>query len=162
MQARVLRTIDKVGGLDEYLLGDKPARIKELGVEGWRLRWRVMRTGKVREKFRRERERLGLPVGGWMEEPTEEVAVGLEGPNNEIEIRTGEILEEIEAGDKGEGKIVDVEDPAQEGGEGQKTSPEAIREELERRTLRVATDGAIMMSSFKEAFRRLRDRIFRR
>ena len=39
VQARVLRTIDKVGGLDEYLLGNKPARIKELGVEGCRYRW---------------------------------------------------------------------------------------------------------------------------
>lgn len=46
VQARVLRTIDKVGGLDEYLLGNKPARIRELGVEGWRLRWEVMGRGK--------------------------------------------------------------------------------------------------------------------
>ena len=40
---RVLRTIDKVGGLDQYLLGEKAGRVKELGVEGWRLRWRVMK-----------------------------------------------------------------------------------------------------------------------
>ena len=60
MQARVLRTMDKCGGLDAYLLGEKPARIKELGVEGWRLRWLVMRTEKVRTKMREEREALGL------------------------------------------------------------------------------------------------------
>ncbi|KAM0794729.1 ribosomal L28 family-domain-containing protein, partial [Usnea florida] len=60
VQARVLRTITKCGGLDEYLLGEKPARIKELGLEGWRLRWLVMKSDKVRERFAREREKLGL------------------------------------------------------------------------------------------------------
>ncbi|KAI9717075.1 MAG: hypothetical protein M1812_005010 [Candelaria pacifica] len=58
---RVLRTIDKVGGLDEYLLGEKPARIKELGMGGWLLRWRVMQTDAIRERYRLERKRLGLP-----------------------------------------------------------------------------------------------------
>lgn len=65
MQARVLRTIDKVGGLDEYLLGGKRARVKELGMGGWALRWRVWQTEMVTERFRRERERLGVPEGGW-------------------------------------------------------------------------------------------------
>ncbi len=60
VQARVLRTVDKCGGLDAYLLGEKPGRVKELGVEGWRLRWMVMRTGKVRRRVRGEREALGL------------------------------------------------------------------------------------------------------
>ncbi len=58
---RVLRTVDKVGGLDAYLLGDKAARIKELGMGGWKLRWRVMQTPMVRKIFSKERERLGLP-----------------------------------------------------------------------------------------------------
>lgn len=58
---RVLRTLDKVGGLDEYLLGDKAARIKELGMGGWKLRWRIMQTDKVKERFRLQREMLGLP-----------------------------------------------------------------------------------------------------
>ena len=70
-----MRTIDKVGGLDEYLLGEKTGRVKELGMEGWALRWRVMRTEKVRERFARERERLGLVgLGGYGEE-----VVGLDG-----------------------------------------------------------------------------------
>lgn len=58
---RVLRTIDKVGGLDEYLLGHKAARVKELGPWGWMLRWRIMQTPEVRERFARERVALGLP-----------------------------------------------------------------------------------------------------
>lgn len=61
---RVLRTIEKVGGLDEYLLGDKPARIKELGPTGWMLRWRIMRTAAVQERFKQERLALGLPSEG--------------------------------------------------------------------------------------------------
>ncbi|EGD97954.1 50S ribosomal protein L24 [Trichophyton tonsurans CBS 112818] len=56
----VLRTINKVGGLDEYLLGDKPARIKELGMFGWKLRWRVMTSLAMKEKFALERQQLGL------------------------------------------------------------------------------------------------------
>lgn len=66
VQARVLRTIDKVGGLDEYLLGDKPGRIKELGPGGWALRWRLMGTERVRERYREDRRRLGLPEEGTM------------------------------------------------------------------------------------------------
>jgi len=60
IQARVLRTVDKVGGLDEYLLGEKTARIKDLGVGGWALRWRVMRTPVVQERLERQRRELGL------------------------------------------------------------------------------------------------------
>ncbi|OQO08575.1 hypothetical protein B0A48_06445 [Cryoendolithus antarcticus] len=62
VSTRVLKTIDKLGGLDEYLLGEKEARIRELGESGWWLRWAVMQTGAVRERFRREREVLGLPA----------------------------------------------------------------------------------------------------
>ena len=58
---RVLRTIDKVGGLDEYLLGEKTARIKTLGMEGWRLRCMVMSTKVVQERFNAQRRALGLP-----------------------------------------------------------------------------------------------------
>ncbi|KAL1892623.1 hypothetical protein Sste5346_006908 [Sporothrix stenoceras] len=64
VSTRVLRTIDKVGGLDTYLLGSKPARIAELGPWGWRLRWRIMQTPKVQEQFRQERIALGLPAEG--------------------------------------------------------------------------------------------------
>ena len=59
---RVLRTVDKVGGLDAYLLGIKAARIKELGPWGWRLRWRIMQTPSLRKKLNAEREKFGLPL----------------------------------------------------------------------------------------------------
>ncbi|KAI4132871.1 MAG: hypothetical protein LQ347_002409 [Umbilicaria vellea] len=62
VHARVLRTIDKVGGLDEYLLGEKAARIKDLGMGGWALRWRIMRTDTVQERFRKQRVEMGLPT----------------------------------------------------------------------------------------------------
>lgn len=61
VRARVLRTIQKCGGLDEYVMGHKPARIKELGLLGWKLRYLVMRSPSVQEKFRAERRKLGLP-----------------------------------------------------------------------------------------------------
>jgi len=59
--ARVMRTITKCGGLDEYVLGEKPARIKELGLLGWKLRWLVLKSKNMQEKHRKQRERLGLP-----------------------------------------------------------------------------------------------------
>ena len=57
-----MRTINKCGGLDQYLLGDKPARIKELGLFGWKLRWKVMNSPMMSEKFAEERAKLGLPA----------------------------------------------------------------------------------------------------
>ncbi|KAK9448856.1 mitochondrial 54S ribosomal protein bL28m [Limtongia smithiae] len=49
--ASVLRTIQKEGGLDQYLTKDKPARIKELGPRGWRLRYAVLlKQQKLRPK----------------------------------------------------------------------------------------------------------------
>ncbi|MCJ1243939.1 39S ribosomal protein L24, mitochondrial [Trapelia coarctata] len=62
--AKVLRTIDKVGGLDEYLLGEKSGRVRELGMGGWALRWRVMRTEWYTLRREGERRKLGLPVEG--------------------------------------------------------------------------------------------------
>ncbi|PYI22512.1 50S ribosomal protein L24 [Aspergillus japonicus CBS 114.51] len=52
---KALRTIEKCGGLDNYLLGNSPARIKELGIFGWELRWQVMNSPKMQEKFEMDR-----------------------------------------------------------------------------------------------------------
>ena len=60
VSSRVLRTIDKVGGLDEYILGEKEARIKGLGPQGWKLRWRIMSQQAVKERFRVQAAELGL------------------------------------------------------------------------------------------------------
>lgn len=62
VSSRVLRTIDKLGGLDEYLLGEKETRIRELGESGWWLRWAIMQTNAVKNRFAAERVALGLPA----------------------------------------------------------------------------------------------------
>ncbi|KAK3370992.1 ribosomal L28 family-domain-containing protein [Lasiosphaeria ovina] len=61
---RVLRTVDKVGGLDAYLLGIKAARLKELGPYGWRLRWRLMQSPRIAQQYEDQRLALGLPARG--------------------------------------------------------------------------------------------------
>lgn len=94
VQARVLRTIDKVGGLDEYLLGDRPGRIKELGMGGWALRWRLLGTEKVRERYRAERLRLGLPEEGNFYQGREGGVVGEEEFEEEVKAFDEELDEE--------------------------------------------------------------------
>lgn len=64
VQARVLRTIDKVGGLDEYLMGESPARVRELGMEGWKMRWRLMKTEWGQQRLKERRIELGLRPEG--------------------------------------------------------------------------------------------------
>ncbi|KAG4305431.1 hypothetical protein PORY_000987 [Pneumocystis oryctolagi] len=49
VSTRALRTITKVGGLDEYVTGTKPARLKELGARGWELREMVLAARKYKE-----------------------------------------------------------------------------------------------------------------
>ncbi|KAK6955278.1 hypothetical protein Daesc_002911 [Daldinia eschscholtzii] len=61
LTTNVLKTIDRLGGIDEYLLGSKTRRIKDLGPAGWALRWKIMQTPAIRERFARERAALGLP-----------------------------------------------------------------------------------------------------
>lgn len=93
----MLRTIDKEGGLDEYLLGEKTRRIKELGMGGWKLRWRIMQTDAVKERFRAQREKLGLP-------PKEEVYVDEDG----FGITKEEIMEQVRKYDAAMGKDSEV------------------------------------------------------
>ncbi|KAF4125929.1 large subunit ribosomal protein L28 [Geosmithia morbida] len=57
---RVLKTIKREGGLENYLLKDKPARVKELGPSGWNLRCLLMQTRAVQERLNLERVAMGL------------------------------------------------------------------------------------------------------
>lgn len=57
---RVLKTIKREGGIENYLLKNKPARVKELGPGGWKLRWLLMQTRAVQERLNAERVALGL------------------------------------------------------------------------------------------------------
>ncbi|CAI5756593.1 unnamed protein product [Candida verbasci] len=43
VSTRVLRTLTKEGGLDQYLLKDKSARIKTMGLYGWKLRYKLLK-----------------------------------------------------------------------------------------------------------------------
>lgn len=111
--ARVLRTVDKVGGLDEYLLGEKAGRVRELGMGGWALRWRVMRTEWYRLRRGEERRMLGLPVDGVGEGEgveSEREILGMGGVRGEEEAREregaidrvlGRVEREAEKGENG-------------------------------------------------------------
>lgn len=56
----VLKTIRREGGLQEYLLKSKPARLKELGPGGWNIRWLLMQSRYVQQRFNEERIALGM------------------------------------------------------------------------------------------------------
>ncbi|RFU25405.1 hypothetical protein B7463_g10941, partial [Scytalidium lignicola] len=114
--ARVLRTIDKCGGLDEYLLGDKARRIKDLGMGGWKLRWRIMQTESVKEKFRLQREALGLP-------PKEDMLFGIDGNI----VSKERIEEEIRSYDKELAKQAELD--IGEDVEGQAEEPPFMKEQ---------------------------------
>ncbi|KZM20932.1 uncharacterized protein EKO05_0006317 [Ascochyta rabiei] len=58
--SNVMKTIDREGGLDEYLLKDSVQRIKELGPTGWALRWTLMQRPAVIDRLRAEAAALGL------------------------------------------------------------------------------------------------------
>lgn len=58
---RAMRSIKHAGGLDSYLISDRPTRIKELGPFGWNLRYQVMNSPKYKAQFAEERKLYGLP-----------------------------------------------------------------------------------------------------
>jgi large subunit ribosomal protein L28 len=58
--SRVLKTMDREGGLDEYLLKDSEHRLKELGPLGWTLRWTLMQKPVVIDRMRAKAAALGL------------------------------------------------------------------------------------------------------
>ncbi|KAJ5779311.1 Ribosomal protein L28/L24 [Penicillium paradoxum] len=58
---RALRSIYKAKGLDNYLLSDRPTRLKELGPFGWNLRHQIMKSPKIKEQFAKQRAAMGIP-----------------------------------------------------------------------------------------------------
>ncbi|KAK2037775.1 ribosomal L28 family protein [Colletotrichum somersetense] len=60
LTTRVLRTVRREGGIDAYVTKTKPARVRELGPGGWKLRWLVVNTPAYRARYAAEREALGV------------------------------------------------------------------------------------------------------
>lgn len=50
VSTRVLKTVDKEGGLDNYLLKEKPARIKTMGKLGWRIKYDILKALEEKER----------------------------------------------------------------------------------------------------------------
>lgn len=78
-------TVDKVGGLDNYLLGNKMGRVKELGPMGWKLRNDIMATNSYKKRQSAERYALGIPKGAFDESPVVEEAAAEVGFEAEAE-----------------------------------------------------------------------------
>ena len=70
-----MRTIDKVGGIDEYLLGGKADRVRELGVEGWNLRWAVVQRLAGQRRGKAD-HRVQMVLAGMKEVSEDGSAVG--------------------------------------------------------------------------------------
>lgn len=49
VSTKVLKTIDREGGLDNYLTKDKPARVKTMGLKGWKLKYEIMKQQELNE-----------------------------------------------------------------------------------------------------------------
>ncbi|OAQ97863.1 hypothetical protein LLEC1_00022 [Akanthomyces lecanii] len=94
---RVLKTIRREGGLENYLLKSKPARLKELGPGGWNMRWLLMQSQAVQQRFNEERIALGLEPKE-IEDRDDLIRFALDfatpGP---LSVRSKETLEELRA-----------------------------------------------------------------
>ncbi|KAI2611362.1 uncharacterized protein GGS25DRAFT_482439 [Hypoxylon fragiforme] len=117
LTARVLHTIDRLGGIDEYLLGSKARRIKDLGPAGWALRWKIIQTPAIQRRFALERAALGLPPkeveggeGGEAALPSELAAEGLTSEDvlNEVDLMLKND-EEFMIGALQEGEVIAAE-----------------------------------------------------
>lgn len=64
LTARVLRTITKEYGLDNYLTKDKSARIKELGPAGWKLRYEILSKRELAKKTQQKKKPVVSEIGG--------------------------------------------------------------------------------------------------
>ncbi|KAI1361401.1 hypothetical protein F5Y08DRAFT_314881 [Xylaria arbuscula] len=119
MTASVLHTIDLLGGIDEYLLGSKAKRIKELGPAGWALRWKIIQTPAVQARFAKERAALGLPP-----KENAEIAVDAEFP---IELAAeGLTAEAVDAMLERDEEFVIGEPVVEDGVQGGRDAPQKV------------------------------------
>lgn len=56
VSTRVLKTVTKEGGLDNYLTKDKPARIKTMGLLGWKLRYEILEKKRLQSLPKKEKD----------------------------------------------------------------------------------------------------------
>lgn len=172
VQARVLRTIDKVGGLDAYLLGDTVGRVKELGPYGWKLRWRVMGTESVRARFREERKRLGVPEEGLVLVGSDGGVLSEEGFEEEVrpfdeELDNVDRVAEMEGERKSlvTGQVEDGEQPHPREAQALVREAQDMERPLVRKRPREETDAGLMEEQeapTKEEKKSLFQRWFRR
>ncbi|KAI1823903.1 hypothetical protein F4861DRAFT_508210 [Xylaria intraflava] len=111
MTASVLHTIDLLGGIDEYLLGSKAKRIKELGPAGWALRWKIIQTPAVQARFAAQRAALGLPPKNPELAPALPAELAAEG------LDSGTVLDEVDGMLARDEEFVIGDAPAEAGGD---------------------------------------------
>lgn len=137
---RVLKTIKKEGGLENYILKNKPARVKELGPGGWRLRWLLMQTRAVQERFNEERRSLGLePVD--VENQDDIVGLGLDyATPGKLSVKSRETLFDLM-----------IEESFTLGDEAlEAESAELLTDEMEAEFLRLEEENEIKVKTEKE------------
>lgn len=81
----MLRTIDKVGGLDNYVLGTSAQRVKELGEDGWKLRWAVLHSPAVQARVSTSETLRKMTQGSGESAWSKEEATADEGEDGGIE-----------------------------------------------------------------------------
>lgn len=109
--AKVLKTMDREGGLDEYLLKDDAHRLKELGPLGWALRCTLIQRPEVRERLRAEAAALGVDQETIDKQwPTQEMLAQQKGDTRGL-VRAADLIgEETEEFDQGVEDLDDMEE----------------------------------------------------
>jgi large subunit ribosomal protein L28 len=120
----VLKTVDKLGGIDNYLLGTKARRVKDLGPAGWRLRWKLIQSPAIQEQWAAEREAMGLPPKMAAEE---EAGAPSAEEMSEVDAMLAR-EDEFVLGDVEEGELFMAEEPQYAADEAREKSQEALEE----------------------------------
>lgn len=136
--AKILKTMDREGGLDEYLLKDNEARIKELGPMGWALRWTLMQRPEVIDRLRADAAALGLDQATIDQQwPTLEMMA-------EQRAAQGTLIRDIDNRDQNDLEFVETEDQQMWAPEEEVESSESTEDptKIAQKEKRVATDAA--------------------